>query len=1217
MPGVIDTAEVQIIPDLRRFMPELRREIDRAMREAQRSVEQSLQRIERSFDDTARNAGQSLNTVDADFRSAVAGADAAGDRIASQFSSAADASSAALEGVEGNFAAVEGAADEASEEIASSFDGAAEEADSALSSVEGDFSSVEGAADGAADGVAGAFDGAADAADASLSGIGDSGFEEVVGASDGAADAVASAFDGAADAADASLSGIGAGAFDDVVSGAQGAADEVSAAFSGSGDSMVGAADRGGGAFLGLALPIKTLAAGLAAVGFASFLKEGTLGAQELNSAIAATQTIIEATGGAAGLMAEDIRKLADELSLKIGIDDAEIQQAANVLLTFRAVSSDVFGDALGLAADLAAVLGTDLQGATLQIGKALNDPVRGINALRRAGVQFTEQQQDQIKAMVASGDVLGAQNVILDELRNQVGGVAEASADSTAKIAVAWDNLREALGGPVIAVIDKALPAIIEAIDAMKPAMSALGEIIGQVLVALLPVMNILGAALAEMLTTLAPSIQPIGIAFTALVTALAPILPLIGTIVATLLPPLARIIIVIAEAFTPLIEQIVAFIEQGLLILQPLIPAILTVVTQLAQALGEGLLQVFIALTPALLMLLEALLPLIPPLVRILEANIALIEPLLELAGIVLPWVVEELSFLVAGFAPVLEVLADVGEAVAEFIQGAIQWVIELVENWDEKWAEIKQTVSDVWNAILATITGFLTMIRDWIVARLVDIGNWFRDRWIWIRDTVTGIIDGIRSNIVGRITAVRDRVVEIFTNLRNTARDIWNTIRTWITDRVESIRTGVTNIFTKLRDGIVNIWNTVVDKIKKPIKAIFSWINDKLIDNANKVTKIFGLTIPRIPTNFHQGGVIPGTGEKMFLGLGGEGVLTPDTTRALGGERGIKALNQMGGRAGEAFGGPVDWIKENILDPAGQALAAVGDQITDWLKQGAGFAMRQLVRPLRSAIGSVLPDGFVSDFVGGIFDALTRKMEDWAEGKDKESEGATGTSAGRRGDWLFPLPAGTYRVGRGSDAHGYPARDLPAPRGTPILSMASGIVSRALSLATSYGIHAFVDHFNGWQTRYAHMMRLAVRSGQQVVAGQVLGWVDNTGNSFGNHLHIEFLRGGVKVRPEAIGFDDGYGTLLPGMNLAYNGTGRPETLAAVGGDGVDLSGETLNALRQLLAGSGGDTFNVDMTVSVDDLARMGRLADFIDMLDGARVSARRTQRSGTVVD
>jgi TP901 family phage tail tape measure protein len=126
---------------------------------------------------------------------------------------------------------------------------------------------------------------------------------------------------------------------------------------------------------------------------------------------------------------------------------------------------------------------------------------------------------------------------------------------------------------------------------------------------------------------------------------------------------------------------------------------------------------------------------------------------------------------------------------------------------------------------------------------------------------------------------------------------------------------------------------------------------------------------------------------------------------------------------------------------------------------------------------------------------------------------------------------LPPGSYRIGRGPAGHGYNARDLPAPIGTPVYAAASGIVSQAARLATSYGIHAAISHA-GWRSLYAHMSQMYVRTGQQVTRGQMIGRVGSTGNSTGPHLHLEpdnprlYDRGG-KWAHGTFGFNGSGGT------------------------------------------------------------------------------------------
>ena len=88
-------------------------------------------------------------------------------------------------------------------------------------------------------------------------------------------------------------------------------------------------------------------------------------------------------------------------------------------------------------------------------LGKALNDPIKGITALSRAGVTFTQGQKDQIKTLVESGNLLGAQKIIMGELEAQVGGTAEATATAGDKMAATWANFQENLGTAVLPILD------------------------------------------------------------------------------------------------------------------------------------------------------------------------------------------------------------------------------------------------------------------------------------------------------------------------------------------------------------------------------------------------------------------------------------------------------------------------------------------------------------------------------------------------------------------------------------------------------------------------------------------------------------------------------------------------------------------------------------------------------------------------------------------
>lgn len=141
--------------------------------------------------------------------------------------------------------------------------------------------------------------------------------------------------------------------------------------------------------------------------------------------------SVVKATGGAAGFTAEQFNQMAAALQNITRTGDEVYLSVMAVIATFKNIRGDQFKEATLLAADMAEVMGSDLQGAAMQVAKALNDPLQGITALRRTGVQFTQQQKAQIEAMLAVNDVVGAQQIILEELRNEFGGAATAAAET------------------------------------------------------------------------------------------------------------------------------------------------------------------------------------------------------------------------------------------------------------------------------------------------------------------------------------------------------------------------------------------------------------------------------------------------------------------------------------------------------------------------------------------------------------------------------------------------------------------------------------------------------------------------------------------------------------------------------------------------------------------------------------------------------------------
>ena len=167
---------------------------------------------------------------------------------------------------------------------------------------------------------------------------------------------------------------------------------------------------------------------GLAAAGALAYaIKQGLDSLASIQKEGAQTAAVLKSTAGAAGQTIDEITARSQKWSAAIGVNEEDVQHLQNVLLTFTNIGPTIFDDTTTAALNLSQALGQDLQSSAIQLGKAINDPIKGMTALRRVGVSFTQEQVDQVKAMVKTGKTLDAQRLILKELNTEFGGSAEA----------------------------------------------------------------------------------------------------------------------------------------------------------------------------------------------------------------------------------------------------------------------------------------------------------------------------------------------------------------------------------------------------------------------------------------------------------------------------------------------------------------------------------------------------------------------------------------------------------------------------------------------------------------------------------------------------------------------------------------------------------------------------------------------------------------------
>lgn len=218
---------------------------------------------------------------------------------------------------------------------------------------------------------------------------------------------------------------------------------------------LTGASNRAKKTLAGLG---KAAAVGMAAAaaGAVVLAKDIAMAGERASTANARTEQIAKSMGlfgDRTGEVTGRLHKLAEATARQTGMDHNAIKLTQSKLMTFEGLAKTAdtvggsFDRATQAAVDMAAAgFGTAEQNA-VQLGKALQDPIKGITALARNGVTFTDAEKKKIEVMVKSGKVHEAQDLILKSLEKQTGGTAKATADASARIKVSMDQAKEKAG--------------------------------------------------------------------------------------------------------------------------------------------------------------------------------------------------------------------------------------------------------------------------------------------------------------------------------------------------------------------------------------------------------------------------------------------------------------------------------------------------------------------------------------------------------------------------------------------------------------------------------------------------------------------------------------------------------------------------------------------------------------------------------------------------
>jgi phage-related protein len=550
----------------------------------------------------------------------------------------------------------------------------------------------------------------------------------------------------------------------------------------------------------GLLGPSLAIAGTAAAYGFTRFVEESVKASEEAKVADDRINQVAKSMGLFGAGTGEVVGRLNDyssALMKNIGVDDESIKATQAKLLTFKELAKTA--DTTGGAFDRATAAAYDLASAgfgsaetnAVQLGKALQDPVKGITALARSGVTFTEAEKKRIETLVKSNKMGEAQNLVLKAIEQQVGGTAAATATASQKMSVSWGELKEQVGGALAPAFAALATALIPVVDKLAPVLAKTFE-------ALTPVLTNLTSVLPQLLTAVMPLLPAFG-----------QVVALLGQIGVAVIPPL---IAVIKALIPPITSLLPLFLDLAMQIIKPLAPLVVALITSLQPLIAailpvlSGLLKVIL---PIFLDLLKSVvIPLIPTVVKLVEA----FGPLLVA---VLPILVTLLNLTVI---PALKLLSGIIQTVLVpvigFLVTVVTDVIKWFSNFGPNLAKAGSAIGTWFKNLPGLIGGFLKNAATW----LLNAG----------KNIIEGLINGIKNGVSllgGAVKGVADTVINGFKNLLG------------IHSPSKVFHEFGRNILQGLTDGLTGEKSNVADTMQKVSDWLISAFDSKKISKAQE--------------------------------------------------------------------------------------------------------------------------------------------------------------------------------------------------------------------------------------------------------------------------------------------------------------------------------------------------------------------------------------------
>lgn len=450
--------------------------------------------------------------------------------------------------------------------------------------------------------------------------------------------------------------------------------------------------------------------------------------AADSENATAQLNAVLKSTKGIAGVTADEVLNLSSALQKLSPFEDEAITGAQSMLLTFTKIGKEIFPDATQTVLDMSTALGQDLKSSSIQLGKALNDPINGVNALRRVGVAFTDEQQDLIKRLVESGKTLEAQKLILAELSTEFSGSAKAQAETFGGQITVLKNqvgdLMEVIGNaliPALKIIASAIKPAVEAIAKFAEENPKLFNTIVLVVAGLGILLTIVGALIASWSTIVA-------------------IASVVGAVFTVLLGPVGLVIAIIA-----------ALIAVGYLLYRNW-----ELIQSKAVEVWNSILAVFGTVVTTISNIFDAIVSVITGAWEIIKTIFALYVAIVVCLVITL---FEKMGIdIVAVFQQIQLFLQLAWAFITEIFTFAISVIQEI---WQVFWETLLSIFSPVWETIQSIITIGWESIKSIFTVASVPVSEAWKKLWDGVKSVAEVAWEGIKTGVKALVNYIIDQI------------------------------------------------------------------------------------------------------------------------------------------------------------------------------------------------------------------------------------------------------------------------------------------------------------------------------------------------------------------------------------------------------------------------------------------------------------------------